>query len=32
VGQAPDGADLIEPTIEDGYLLLVGRQPEEVAA
>ena len=32
VGPAPDGADLIEPTIEDGYLLLVGRQPEEVAA
>jgi ABC-2 type transport system ATP-binding protein len=32
VGAAPDGAELIEPTIEDGYLLLVGRQPEEVAA
>lgn len=24
VGNAPDGANLIEPTIEDGYLLLVG--------
>jgi ABC-2 type transport system ATP-binding protein len=32
VGLAPDGAGLIDPTIEDGYLLLVGRQPEEVAA
>ncbi len=32
VGLAPDGAELIDPTIEDGYLLLVGRQPEEVAA
>jgi len=32
VGPAPDGAELIDPTIEDGYLLLVGRQPEEVAA
>ena len=32
VGRAPDGAELIDPTIEDGYLLLVGRQPEEVAA
>ena len=32
VGLAPDGAQLIDPTIEDGYLLLVGRQPEEVAA
>jgi ABC-2 type transport system ATP-binding protein len=32
VGQAPDGAGLIDPTIEDGYLLLVGRQPEEVVA
>jgi len=32
VGAAPDGAELIDPTIEDGYLLLVGRQPEDVAA
>jgi len=32
VGLAPDGAELIDPTIEDGYLLLVGRQPEEMAA
>jgi ABC-2 type transport system ATP-binding protein len=26
VGDAPDGAQLIEPTIEDGYLLLVGER------
>jgi ABC-2 type transport system ATP-binding protein len=32
VGPAPDGAELIDPTIEDGYLLLVGAQPEEAAA
>jgi ABC-2 type transport system ATP-binding protein len=25
VGDAPDGAALVEPTIEDGYLLLLGR-------
>jgi ABC-2 type transport system ATP-binding protein len=25
IGTAPIGADLIEPTVEDGYLLLVGR-------
>ena len=31
VGLAPDGAELIDPTIEDGYLLLVGRHPEEAA-
>ena len=24
IGTAPSGADLIEPTVEDGYLLLVG--------
>jgi len=24
IGEPPDGADLIEPTLEDGYLLLVG--------
>ena len=24
IGDPPDGADLIEPTLEDGYLLLVG--------
>jgi ABC-2 type transport system ATP-binding protein len=24
IGEAPPGADLVEPTIEDGYLLLVG--------
>ena len=32
VGEAPDGADLIEPTIEDGYLLLLGDRALEVAA
>jgi ABC-2 type transport system ATP-binding protein len=32
VGPAPDRAELIEPTIEDGYLLIVGRQPDQVAA
>jgi hypothetical protein len=32
VGPAPDRAELIEPTIEDGYLLMVGRLPDEVAA
>ncbi|HEX9236534.1 MAG TPA: ATP-binding cassette domain-containing protein, partial [Actinomycetota bacterium] len=26
IGEAPDGAELIEPTIEDGYLVLVGHQ------
>jgi ABC-2 type transport system ATP-binding protein len=25
IGTAPSGADLIEPTVEDGYLLLVGK-------
>lgn len=34
VGDPPPGAQLVEPTIEDGYLLLVGRAaaPEAVAA
>ena len=33
IGQAPSGADLVEPTVEDGYLLLVGhRAIEEEAA
>jgi ABC-2 type transport system ATP-binding protein len=26
IGEAPAGADLVEPTIEDGYLLLVGAE------
>jgi ABC-2 type transport system ATP-binding protein len=33
IGDAPSGADLVEPTVEDGYLLLVGsRAFEEEAA
>jgi len=33
IGDAPDGAELVEPMVEDGYLLLVGhRAVEEVAA
>jgi ABC-2 type transport system ATP-binding protein len=33
IGQAPSGADLVEPTVEDGYLLLVGHRAfEEEAA
>jgi ABC-2 type transport system ATP-binding protein len=33
IGQAPTGADLVEPTVEDGYLLLVGHRAfEEEAA
>jgi ABC-2 type transport system ATP-binding protein len=33
IGDAPGGADLVEPTVEDGYLLLVGRRAlEEDAA
>jgi ABC-2 type transport system ATP-binding protein len=33
IGNAPSGADLVEPTVEDGYLLLVGRRAlEEDAA
>jgi ABC-2 type transport system ATP-binding protein len=33
IGNAPSGADLVEPTVEDGYLLLVGRRAlEEEAA
>lgn len=31
VGDAPAGADLIEPTIEDGYLLLVGSDAHDSA-
>jgi ABC-2 type transport system ATP-binding protein len=26
IGRAPSGADLVEPTVEDGYLLLVGKK------
>ena len=32
IGRAPAGADLVEPTIEDGYLLLVGEEAFEEAA
>jgi ABC-2 type transport system ATP-binding protein len=33
IGTAPNGADLVEPTVEDGYLLLVGKKAfEEEAA
>jgi ABC-2 type transport system ATP-binding protein len=32
LGTPPGGAELVEPTLEDGYLLLVGRFDEEVAA
>ena len=29
IGDAPDGADLVAPTLEDGYLLLVGKKALE---
>jgi ABC-2 type transport system ATP-binding protein len=32
IGNPPDGADIVAPTIEDGYLLLVGESSDEVAA
>jgi ABC-2 type transport system ATP-binding protein len=32
IGEAPAGADLVEPTIEDGYLLLVGERAMAEAA
>jgi ABC-2 type transport system ATP-binding protein len=32
IGDAPAGAELVEPTIEDAYLLLVGGQAVEAAA
>ena len=32
VGRPPAGADLVDPTIEDGYLLLLGDRALEVAA
>jgi len=32
IGDAPPGVELVEPTVEDGYLLLVGHRPQEEAA
>ena len=32
VGVAPPGAELAEPTLEDGYLMLLGARPLEIAA
>lgn len=32
IGEAPPGAELVEPSIEDGYLLLVGHEALEDAA
>ncbi len=32
LGSPPNGADLVVPTLEDGYLMLVGRFDEEAAA
>jgi len=32
IGDPPPGAELIEPTLEDGYLLLLGGDPVEEAA
>jgi ABC-2 type transport system ATP-binding protein len=32
IGQAPVGAELVEPTIEDSYLLLVGEGAMAAAA
>jgi ABC-2 type transport system ATP-binding protein len=32
IGEAPSGAQLVEPTIEDAYLLLVGRHDDEESA
>ena len=32
LGTPPPGADVVDPTLEDGYLLLVGRFDEEAAA
>jgi ABC-2 type transport system ATP-binding protein len=32
LGTPPSAADIVEPTLEDGYLLLVGRFDEEAAA
>ena len=32
IGDAPAGVELVEPTVEDGYLLLVGQGAQEAAA
>jgi ABC-2 type transport system ATP-binding protein len=32
IGDAPPGVELVDPTVEDGYLLLVGHGVEEAAA
>jgi ABC-2 type transport system ATP-binding protein len=32
IGDAPAGVELVEPTVEDGYLLLVGDEAREAAA
>ena len=32
IGDAPPGVELVEPTVEDGYLLLVGHGAQEAAA
>jgi ABC-2 type transport system ATP-binding protein len=32
IGGAPPGAELVTPTVEDGYLLLVGHTAAPVAA
>lgn len=32
VGDPPKGAELLEPTLEDGYLLTLDGEPAEVAA
>ena len=32
LGDAPEGVEMVEPTLEDGYLLLVGSRDEEAAA
>jgi ABC-2 type transport system ATP-binding protein len=32
IGDAPAGVELVEPTVEDGYLLLVGHDAQEAAA
>jgi ABC-2 type transport system ATP-binding protein len=32
IGEAPSGVELVEPTIEDGYLLLVGQGAQQDAA
>jgi ABC-2 type transport system ATP-binding protein len=32
IGDAPPGVELVEPTVEDGYLLLVGHEAQAAAA